>query len=228
MNTLAIAPAHVAADESGKRYGRRIRAGAVALILGGIALALVPLLTSGVPTAPDQNAAFATGANTLGWRLGMILALVYFAFFVLGSFALYVHLAQTRAERWAFAGLVVTVGLTMLFVPLMGFSAFVVPAVGALIEAGHTDAVDVMDQAFREPFIVVPFLAGIFVNIGLILSGVAVWRSGTLWKWAGLLLIAGGVIGIPAFLDVPQAQLVEPPVTGAAMISIGVSLWRQA
>jgi hypothetical protein len=29
----------------------------------------------------------------------------------------------------------------MLFVPMMGFATFVMPAVGALIEAGHTDAV---------------------------------------------------------------------------------------
>ena len=73
----------------------------------------------------------------------MLLALVYQVALVFGSLALYVHLSQSRAGRWVFAGFVVTVGCTILFVPMMGFAAFVVPSVGALIEAGHADAVAV-------------------------------------------------------------------------------------
>jgi len=227
MSNIAAAYSSVAARDFLTRFQRHIRAGAVALILGGIALAIVPLLTMGIPTAPEQNLAFAQGANTLGWRLGMILALVYQALLILGSLALYAHLAQTRAERWAFAGLVVTVWFTILFVPIQGFAAFVVPAVGALIEAGQSNAVVLLDQTFREPFAVLPFLAGILVNLGLILNGEAVRRSGTLPQWVGFVWMGGGVLGIPAFLDVPQAQLVAPLINGSAMIAIGVSLWKQ-
>jgi hypothetical protein len=226
MSTMAIESTLSTARDASPWLQRCLRAGAVALILGGIASAMVPLFTAGIPTAPEHNIAFAQAANTLGWRLGMTVALVYQVLLVLGSLALYVHLAQSSAERWAFAGLVVTVCFTMLFVPMMGFAAFVVPAVGALIEAGHADAVAVMDQTFREPFAVVPFLGGILVNLGPILTGVAVWRSGALPKWTGLLLIGGGVLGVPAFLDVPQAQLVAPLVGGSAMIVVGVSLWK--
>ena len=228
MRTLAIESIPLAARDAHPRLQRRLRAGAVALILGGLGLVLVPLGTTGIPTDRAQNVAFATGANSWAWRVGMMLALVYQALLVLGSLALYVHLSRSRAERWAFAGLVVTVCCTMLFVPMMGFAAFVVPAVGALIEAGHTDAVAVMDQTFREPFAAFPFFGGIFVNLGLILNGVAVWRSGTLPKWAGVLWIASGVLGVPAFLDVPQAQQVVPIVEGSAVIWIGASLWKQA
>ncbi len=228
MRTLAIESIPLAARDAHPRLQRRLRAGAVALILGGLGLVLVPLGTTGIPTDPAQNVAFATGANSWAWRVGMMLALVYQTLLVLGSLALYVHLSRSRAERWAFAGLVVTICCTMLFVPMMGFAAFVVPAVGALIEAGHTDAVAVMDQTFREPFAAFPFFGGIFVNLGLILNGVAVWRSGTLPKWAGVLWIASGVLGVPAFLDVPQAQQVVPIVEGSALIWIGASLWKQA
>jgi uncharacterized protein DUF4386 len=226
MTTIAPTAPLVAERDAHARFRRHIRAGAVALMLAGIALAMVPLGTTGVPT--NQNIAFATGANSWGWRLAMLLALVYQAALVFGSLALYVHLSQRRASRWAFAGFVLTVGCTMLFAPMMGFAAFVVPAVGALIEAGQADAVAVVDQTFREPFWVLPFLGGIFVNLGLIFNGVAVWRSGTLPKWAGLLLIASGVLGVPTFLDVPQFQLVDPIVSGAALIWIGASLWKQA
>src|SRR5215211_3875304 len=47
--------------------------------------------------------------------------------------------------------------------------------------------VAVMEQISREPFIVVPFFAGILWNIGNLLMGIAIWRSGTLWKWGATL-----------------------------------------
>ena len=55
-------------------------------------------------------------------------------FFVLGLFALYAYLWRTRAERLAFAGLVMTVGFLVLFLPLIGFVAYMVPAIGVLAE----------------------------------------------------------------------------------------------
>jgi hypothetical protein len=40
----------------------------------------------------------------------MMLVGISLALFILGVFALYAHLSQTKQERVAFAGLVVTVG----------------------------------------------------------------------------------------------------------------------
>ena len=49
----------------------------------------------------------------------------------------------------------------------------------------------------------------------------------TLWGWGGLIYIVSGVVGIPAFLDVPFAQNVAPLVwAAAAAVVVGVSLWR--
>ena len=202
---------------------RRIRPGAVALVLSGLALVPVPFLQN-IPTNPEQNVAFALGANTLAWRFSLVLAFIYFALLVLGSFALYARLARTRSERWAFAGLVVTVGFLVLYIAITGFAAYVVQAVGVLIEGGHADAVEIMEQTFREPFAAGSFLSGILYCVGIVLTGVAVWRSETLWRWGGLLYIVSGVVGIPAFLDVPFAQNVAPLVWAAAVV--GVSLWR--
>ncbi len=169
-----------------QRSAQRIRLGALALVLSGIVLVPVPLLQN-VPTNPEQNVAFALGANTLAWRFSLVLAFIYFALLVLGSFALYARLARTRVERWAFAGLVVTVGFLVLYIPITGFAAYVVPAVGVLIEGGHADAVEVMEQTFREPFAAVSFLSGILYYVGIVLTGVAVWRSETLWRWGAAL-----------------------------------------
>jgi len=111
---------------------------------------------------------------------------------------------------------------------MYGFAAFVEPAAGALIEAGQTDAVEVMDQTFKEPLIAIPFLAGIHYNLGYVLTGVAVWRSGTLLKWGGPAFVAAGVLGIPAFLDVTWTQNLTPFVLAVATLLVGTSLWTRA
>ena len=207
-------------------FTKRISLGGIALILAGLTLIPQGILTANVPSAPEQNLEFATGANSFNNRLGMMLVGISLALFILGVFALYAHLAQTKQERVAFAGLIVTVGFLGLFLPLIGFAAYVVPAIGSLVEEGRVEMLAVMEQTFREPFILVPFFAGILWHIGNILMGIAIWRSGTLWKWGGLLFMIYGLVGIPAFLDVKVFQIVSTPLGGLAQIAVGVSLWR--
>jgi hypothetical protein len=206
----------------------RIPLGALALILAGLTLAPTGLLMRGVPTAPERNLEFAAGANSSGWRLGMALAGISLALLILGTLALYAHLSQTTEEGLAFAGLVMTIGLIALMLPATGFAAYVVPAVGRLVAQGQAEMVEVMNQTFKEPFLLIPFFSGILWNVGSVLLGVAIWRSGTLWPWAGLLYIVYGVLGIPAFLDVKAMQIVAPLIGGIAQVAVGLSLWRLA
>ena len=206
---------------------RDARAGATALILSGLVLVPVPFLQN-IVTNPDENVAFATGANSTSWRVSMLLAMVSVPLLVFGLVSLYSHLSRTGARRLARIGLVLSVGLLLLFVPMYGFAAFVVPSIGELIASGQPDAVNVMAETFREPFIAVPFLSGIFLNLGYVLTGIAVWRSGTLVKWGGLIFALAGVIGVPAFLDVPVAQNIAPIVFAAGTSLIGVGLWKNA
>ena len=90
---------------------RRISLGGIALILAGLMLIPHGILTANVPSAPEQNLEFAAGANSFGYRLSMMLVGISLALFILGVFALYAHLSQTKQEKMAFAGLIVTVGL---------------------------------------------------------------------------------------------------------------------
>jgi hypothetical protein len=207
-------------------YPRRLRLGSIALILAGVTLAPQGPLTSDVPSAPEQNLEFATGANSFSFRLGMLLVGLALPFLVLGVFALYARLSSTKQERLALVGLIMTVGFLVLFLPVTGFAAYVVPAIGELVEQGRPEMVEVMDQTFREPFLVIPFLSGILWNVGMILLGIAAWQSDTLWKWGGLLLVVSGVIGIPAFLDVKAFQIVGTLIIGLSLIVVGVDLRR--
>jgi hypothetical protein len=204
----------------------RIPLGALALILAGLILAPTGVLMRGVPTAPARNLEFAAGANSTGWRFGMAMAGLSLALFILGTSALYAHLSQTQEEGLAFAGLIVTVGFLALMLPVPGFAAYVVPAVGRMVAQGQAEVVEVMNQTFKEPFLAIPFLSGILWNVGSVLLGIAILRSGTLPSWTGLLYIAYGVLGIPAFLDVKALQIVAPLVGGAAQVAVGLSLWQ--
>lgn len=219
------ATTHASVGAGGR--ARDTRAGATALILAGLVTAPVPFLQN-IPTGPDQNEAFALGANSTSWRVSMLLAMVAVPLLVFGLFSLYSHLSRTSARRLARVGLAMSVGLLLLVVPMYGFAAFVVPAIGEVIASGQPDAVDVMAQTFKEPFIAIPFLSGILLNVGYVLTGIAVWRSGTLLKWGGLVFVLAGIVGIPAWLDVPVAQNVAPIVFAAGTSLIGISLWAHA
>jgi hypothetical protein len=58
--------------------------------------------------------------------------------------------------------------------------------------------------------------------------GAAIWRSGALWKWGGLLFIATGILGIPGFLDRPIIAIIGQFVGGVGLIAVGISLYQSS
>ena len=77
-------------------------------------------------------------------------------------------------------------GHALLLVPAV-LSTFVTPAIGQAYLAGFTDVMQVEFSSAMEA----SFLLGLLLAfVGSVLLGVAVWRSGTLSKWAGATWIA--------------------------------------
>lgn len=64
------------------------------------------------------------------------------------------------------------------------------------------------------------------MGVGCIPHGLAIWRSGWLWKWSGLLFILSVVIGIPAIFGGQILQLIASVLLGLAQLTAGVSLLR--
>lgn len=168
----------------------------------------------------------AVNANAFEWQLGMALSFAAFAALGLGLVALSAHLAGTRTERWALIGVLVTLDSLFVYLSLLGVTAFVLPAVGRLIEGGSTDAIVVLDRTWETPFLVFPFLGGLLWNVGVAIVGVAVWRSATPSTWGGIALVIAGILGIPAFLDVVVIQYIAPIVLAIGLLTTGVALWR--
>lgn len=203
---------------------RRIRSGSAALVVSGLLFATTPFLTIGTITPPDETRVFtvasAVNPNSLKWRIGMALLFLAYASMVLGLVALYAHLSQTREERWAFAGLVVTIGALIVYLPLLGIAAYVIPT------AGGSDTIVIINQTWTDPFIMLPFIGGILWNVGIALLGLAVWRSKTLSTVGGIGLLLAGVLGVPGFLDVVVIRFIAPVIFAIGLVVSGVSLWH--
>lgn len=209
---------------------RRLAMGAAALVLSGLLTATAPFLVVGTITPPEGDrvitVASALNADSTAWRVGMALTTFAQLFLILGFAALYARLARSRVERWAFAGLVVTVTSLVLYLPMLGVVTYVLPAVGGLVASGDADAILVLDRTWTDPFIALPFLGGLCWHVGVAAMGVAVWRSGSLSRSAGLVLLLAGLLGVPSYFDVIALQYVSTTVLAAGLVLAGASLWR--
>ena len=120
---------------------------------------------------------------------------------ILGVFALGAYLANSRAGRLGLVAMVVTVVGQAVGLVIGGISTFATPAIGQAFLSGFKD---VMQIQFSPVMSVIFALAILLMIVGNVLLGVAVWRSGTLPKWAGAIWLAsvlmfyilGAVLGI--------------------------------
>jgi hypothetical protein len=167
---------------------------------------------------PEGWARFVSSTSYLvGHLIGAVLgtALVIFGTFALGAF-----LTASRAPRLALWGMVLSITGYVLFTVPGVISTFATPAIGASYLAGNRE---VMALQF-SPVLTVIFLLGLVLTvIGNGLLSVAIWRSGTLPRWAGVVWGAATlifyVLGAALGMATTGASLPTQPV-GAALMAI--------
>jgi hypothetical protein len=87
--------------------------------------------------------------------------------------------------------MVITVVGNAMLLPFFGQSTIGAPAIGRAYLAGNTDVMEIqVDGLFSTIRLLVVALA----FVGNVFLGIAVWRSGTLPKWAGAIWIASAVV----------------------------------
>jgi hypothetical protein len=110
--------------------------------------------------------------------LGLILT-------IFGTFALGAYLAGSRAGRMGLLAMAIVVFGSLLFLMVGGVSTFSVPEQGQMhlqgIE-GYREMPTILAQTAMMATFVASFL---LMLVGNVLLGAAVWRSGTLPRWAG-------------------------------------------
>jgi hypothetical protein len=152
----------------------------------------------------------------LGNGLGLILA-------IFGTFALGACLARSRAGRLGLVAMVISVLGSALFLMPMGVSTFAAPEEGQAYLAG-IEGIPEMTTSFADiAFAATSLLVIVLLFVGNVLLGVAIWRSGTLPRWAGVLWAAAPVF---MYLDLVYAATIgaqsTPPsvLVGALLIEI--------
>jgi hypothetical protein len=114
---------------------------------------------------------------------------------ILGLMALYVWLATGRTGNVALAGLVLSVVSVGLLLAGLG-AAFLAAAIAANVylggDAGASAVLAKLSGGNFGTAVLVDFIATMAVGLlGGVANGIAIWRSGTLPKWAGVLFAAG-------------------------------------
>jgi uncharacterized protein DUF4386 len=199
-----------------------IRAGLVALPLYGLILGFTTL-----EPQPDQVAdpeAWARFVSTPGYLVKHIISNVVGVLLVIfGTLALGALLSRSRAPRLAVWGTVLAVVGQILFMVPGTISTFATPAVGAAYLTGNRD---VMALEFSPALTLILGLALLLTVAGSVILGLAIWRSGVLPRWAGILWIAAVLIFyvFGAFLGMATtgASLPTQPV-GALLMTISTA-----
>jgi hypothetical protein len=192
--------------------------GLFALPLSGVLIAW-----SSLDPQPDQNKdpeAWARFVGSTYYLLTHVFGSVGSALLaIFGVFALGAYLANSRAGRLGLVAMVVTVVGQALSLVIGGVSAFALNAIGRAYLAGTKD---VMKLQFSSAMSVLFGLAILFLVVGNVLLGVAVWRSGTLPKWSGALWVASAlmfyVLGAVLGMATTGSSLLTQPVGGLLMV----------
>lgn len=136
-------------------------------------------------------------ASVLGAALG-----------VLGAVALVVLLAESRAARIAFAGLVAFVIGQVLTTSVFGVAAFFQPAVGeAFLEGQEASARSINEDVYGPALFATVGISLLLCLFGVVQLGRAIRRAGVTPAWVGLAFaIAGPVFAIAGF----SLELLQP------------------
>jgi hypothetical protein len=156
--------------------------------------------------------------HLFGSILGLILA-------IFGTFALGAYLAKGRAGRMGLVAMVITVLGSALFLPAMGVSTFASPEEGQAYLAGIEEFSKLPTSFADTAFAATSLLVILLLFVGNVFIGVAVWRSGTLPRWAGALWAAAAVLmyplGIVYAATIGSQSTPRTVLVGALLIAIG-------
>jgi len=199
--------------------------------IGLLCLPIYGVLTflSSLNPQPDPNThydAWARFVTTDFYLLKHLFVSIFSTILVIfGTFALGTYLATSRAGRMGLVAMAITVFGTALFLTVGGVSTFAAPEQGQIHLAGIEEYRDLPTILAETAMMATMGVGMLLMLVGNVLLGVAVWRSGTLPKWAGALWAAGTALPMLGMLYalLPIGADATPPVVpaGAVLLVMG-------
>lgn len=204
------------------KYVGRIRIGAVSLAISALLLAVFPLVRPFGDRSPNPIDAAETLAST-SWVVSHILGALGFILLPVGLFGLHTYLRDSPVEHRAFQGLILSWLGVGLFLPIFGTEAFALRVIGnAAVSQKNADLIVLAKSIRMGPQLgfLIPSL--LLLAIGAILIAVAIWKSGTLPRWSGVLFGIGLALFFPLFPQV--VRVVDGLLTGVGGIWVALSI----
>ncbi len=200
--------------------------------IGLLGLPLYGALTfySSINPQPDYNThleAWARYVTTNHYVLSHLFSSILgIIFAIFGVFALGAYLAASRAGRMGLVAMVITVMGSALLLVVLGVSTFASPEQGQAILAGMNTMQ--LPETFADTVQALTGLGYVLLGfVGNILLGVAIWRSGTLPRWAGALWAAAHVLMYvgQGYAETVGAKSTPPTVLVGAVLVVISGAW---
>lgn len=200
----------------------RTKLGPVALAAAGLLLVAYPVVR---PWHDESTVSGATASmSSPAWVAAHFFAMAGFILVPLGLLAVRDALSGTRSASLALTATVVTwvgAGLTL---PYYGAEDFGLHAI-AREHAGNL--LNVVNAVRFQPLAITSSGAGlVLLAAGAVLAAVAIWRSGALHRYSGVLFAAGFVLLLPAFYLPPAGRIAHGVLTAAGLTVMAANLWR--
>ena len=204
-----------------------IRLGILALPLGALSGFIGNLGGLSTPDPGDDPTGAAQAASTTGYFLTQFLGNVLGpTLAIFGIIALSAYLINTRVGRLASLAMVITIVGFALLLSFLGVITYAIPALAQAYLNGQPSALQMTDALFSGQLFAIVIVSGLLQFIGFALFGIAIWRSETLPKWAGVILaVAGLLLGFP--INVPFISLLGTVLAVIAGGWIALAVWRR-
>jgi hypothetical protein len=206
------------------------RFGSVALGLSALLLTAFPLIRPFFRMDPREPAETLAAASpfivSTSWAVAHLLCTLAFVLLLYGLIAVYATLASNPAERRAFWAMVLSLAGIALILPMLGVETYMLPVLGKLYQAGQSQIFPAIGMIYGGLALAVFLMALLLLAIGAIMFAIAIWRSGVLPRWAGILLAAGLALWFPPFPEV--VRIVDGFVIGVGGVWLAASLWQRA
>jgi hypothetical protein len=169
--------------------------GIYALPAAGVLTAVPWVLFLGNPSAKDDPEGYARGVASAVHTVGVYLYLLGLIFLLFGLLALYAYLARTPTSSWAGTAVIASVVGIALALPSFGITMMGDAVLADVYLGGERDLSAAMGL-LSDPTLTYRTSAnfGVWVIasvIGAIAYAVAAWRSGSVPRWAGVLVAIG-------------------------------------
>ena len=147
---------------------------------------------------------------------------------ILGFTALFIVLCKGRTAPLALWALVTGVIGTTITTAVFGVAAFAQPAIGRAYLSGHMPAAVAINNDVYGTALNATALPGLLLlTVGMVLFGVAVIRSGSLPKLAGIGLVVGIVVFGPlGFFLADIVQSIGAALLVVSAVWIAIAGWR--